>query len=810
MPRHRKPGTEVDAYSFIKQNLSELGWDTRSPQRAPTGQVFTQNECLADPEIKRQLGKQKPEAIIKVTDRVLWLIEAKRSRSQLAQAFREAEDYARQINRSTRYQVELISAVAGNDVDTFSVRTRRLLQGTYEPVTLNGVEATALLSPLECQLLLERNAAALEDPPIDERLFLARAEHINEILHLGAVNPHQRASVMASLLLSMLSSTGPNIEEKSPSVLIKDINSRVESVLTKQGKPEFKEYIRISLPASEDNHHKFRQALVDTVQELYNLNIRSAMNSGADWLGTFYEVFLKYASWAQDLGIVLTPRHVTRYVAETLSVRPSDIVYDPTCGTGGFLVAALDVVKKSATEQQLEAFKQYGVFGIEQDSGVAALAVVNMVFRGDGKNNIHEGNCFARNLEPAVVNGKRTAKYTTANPEESGVTKVMMNPPFALKRSDEKEYKFIEHALRQVEHGGVVFSVLPYSALVRPSAGYRTWRRDSLLAHHRLLAVMTFPIDLFYPVGVTTVGVFIKKGTPHRPEHDVLWVRAMSDGHLKRKGKRLPNPRAGNDLERAKSALTNFLTNQATRIRNRHQFIKRAPIDFDDRQLELVPEVYLDQSLPTIEEVRSGLARSAREMLAYLVKIDRVDLETDSLRGATGEFPEPAKWGIFPVVEFFSLDRGNFHSLAGLDEGQMPTISRVSVDNGFVGFFEPPEGATVWKPGTITVSTVTGDAFLQPVPFIATDNVVLCTLKKRHRSWSSQRLFFLNFMISRVKWRYSYGRQCYKTKFASTDILLPLTKDGSIDVGYMERVVELTPYWAIVESVMDRELRSLA
>ena len=36
------------------------------------------------------------------------------------------------------------------------------------------------------------------------------------------------------------------------------------------------------------------------------------MNSGADWLGAFYEVFLKYANWAQDLGIVLTPRTATR------------------------------------------------------------------------------------------------------------------------------------------------------------------------------------------------------------------------------------------------------------------------------------------------------------------------------------------------------------------------------------------------------------------------------------------------------------------------------------------------------------------
>jgi len=131
-------------------------------------------------------------------------------------------------------------------------------------------------------------------------------------------------------------------------VLIGDINARVRTVLTNQKKAEFEEYIRIALPASQDNHVKFRQALVDTIQELDLLNIRSAMNSGADWLGAFYEVFLKYASWAQDLGIVLTPRHITRFVADVMNVQPNDLVYDPTCGTGGFLVSAFDAVKQRA------------------------------------------------------------------------------------------------------------------------------------------------------------------------------------------------------------------------------------------------------------------------------------------------------------------------------------------------------------------------------------------------------------------------------------------------------------------------------
>ena len=77
---------------------------------------------------------------------------------------------------------------------------------------------------------------------------------------------------------------------------------------------------------------------------------------------------------------------------------PTDIVLDPACGTGGFLVAAFDHVRRIGTSAQLERFRKYNLFGIEQESYVAVLAIVNMIFRGDGKNNITEGNCFSQNI----------------------------------------------------------------------------------------------------------------------------------------------------------------------------------------------------------------------------------------------------------------------------------------------------------------------------------------------------------------------------------------------------------------------------
>ena len=374
------------------------------------------------------------------------------------------------------------------------------------------------------------------------------------------------------------------------------------------------------------------------------------------------------------------------WVADVLDIQVNDIVYDPTCGTGGFLVSAFDSVKRRASPEQVARFKEHGVFGIEQDDGVAALAVVNMIFRGDGKNNIQEGNCFAKHLTFHSEKGVSTAKYIAEPTESQAVTKVMMNPPFALKRSDEKEFRFIDQALAQLEHGGALFSVLPYSVMVKPGQ-YKAWRRDSLLPNNTLLAVVTFPPDVFYPVGVTTVGVFVRKGIPHPREQNVLWVRALTDGLLKRKRKRLPNSRTTNELEDVHNLVRAFIHDPTFPVETVDQFQRATPIDFTDDRVELVPEAYLTQAFPPEKDIRDALQESIRNSFAYLVKIDRA-----SKAKVAGDLPESlplrqgGSWRQFLADQVFTIERGHFHSIADLDPGPYITISRIGTDNGLVGF----------------------------------------------------------------------------------------------------------------------------
>jgi type I restriction-modification system DNA methylase subunit len=626
----KKHESEFEAYGYIKARLKALGWDTKNPSRADSGRVWTQVQCLADREIQNILGAKHPESIVKVTEKVLWVIEAKPSHTQLELAYSEAVERAKLLNQGKKYKVLFVSGIAGNDIDSYIVKNGFFDGKQFIPITMNGVQTTGLLSEEQLKIVLSKHQPDIAEPIIDEKIFRDTAERISAILHLGAIPPHQRAGVMAALLLSMLGDTSPNIESQNASVLVADINGRVQTELKRQGKSEFYEYVKIALPAATENHIKLRGALVHTLQELNNLNIRSAMNSGADWLGTFYEVFLKYANWAQKLGIVLTPRHLTPFIADVMDIQPNDIVYDPTCGTGGFLVAAFDYVKKKANAAQLIKFKQNGVFGVEQDDGIAALSVVNMIFRGDGKNNIKAGNCFQTFLTESINHGTPSAKFVGEPSNTPPVTKVMMNPPFALKSSDEKEFKFVDQALMQVQHGGLLFSVLPYGTMVRPGL-YQAWRTHILLKQNTLLAVLTFPPDIFYPVGVYTLGIFVKKGIAHPIEQNVLWARAINDGLLKSKGRRLPNPRAENDLLKIHSVLKAFLHNQQYPVPSIEGLQKACPIDFSDTLLELVPEAYLDQKAPTITEIQQGIDELTRESVAFLIRTKREsELETNS------------------------------------------------------------------------------------------------------------------------------------------------------------------------------------
>lgn len=795
--------SEVDAYVFIKESLKNLGWIVKNPLRSSDGQVFTQGECLAEPRIAEQLGQTKPENIVKVSETEYYIIESKSDRSQTETALKEAEqDYAIKVNKSKHISAKIISGIGGNDTDGYIIKSKFLLNGKFRPIISNGKELTSLVSPQIAKYLLEHNTNIIEELPIDEKLFLGTAEKINVILHNGAIPATDRGRVMSALLLSLVDDTQPNLNA-SPSVLIGEINARVNAVLQREGKPEFFDYIKIALPITQENHIKFKNALVKTIQELNNLNIRSAMNSGTDVLGNFYEVFLKYGNWAKEIGIVLTPRHITKFAAEILNVENKDIVFDPTCGTGGFLVSAFDYVKKNSRESEIRNFKQNNIFGIEQEPSVVALAIVNMIFRGDGKNNIKEANCLHHNLTLERSGNVNTAEYIPASSTNiPPVTKVLMNPPFALKENQEKEYKFVNHALKQMQNGGILFSVLPTSEMLAKGQ-YKDWRND-LLENNTLIAVITFPPDVFYPIGINTVGIIIKKSISHPKEQKVLWLRAIHDGFVKRKGKRL-KPKAPlterDILNEYKEGIKEFIKDQTFDIRNVPEECKLEKIDFFDSSLELVPEAYLDEKIPAYNEIESGLENLIRETAGYLLTTTKQDIKISSNKK---RMKPNHKTAIFRLIDICDVERKYAPYINELlsDQKITPYVTTTETANGIsIRCDSEPN----FQKNTVTVSLdgTCGTTFYQFENYIAGEKTAVLSLRKDVKvpdNTKAHLLFYIAYLIRYKSWRYHYGRKLSEERLQKFLIPLPINEKKEIDYDYITELVENCYGWEVIEN----------
>jgi len=597
--------SEVDAYSYIKEQLEELNWIVKNPARIVDGEVYKQNECLSDQDIKEVLVRDMPEAIIKVNETELWVIESKRNKSDIQKALDEAKNqYARKINSSQKIKCLLVSGVAGNDTDGFTVINQYFYKGKWETILFNGKKKDTLLSKEQANYILKNRTINYEDfPDFPEEKYLSSAERINEILHNAGINKNKRARFIAGLILSLSCGEDIDLRINKTKLMVENINNLIKSKLEEVNKENFYDFLKLEVPPSKSNHKKYKIAIVDTLKELQTLDIKNAMASGKDVLGEFYEKFLKYGNGAKEIGIVLTPRHITKFAVEVLDIKHSDYVLDPACGTGGFLVSSFDYVKNNSNSKQIDQFKNYHLFGIEQDDEVVALALVNMIFRGDGRNNMSEGNCFQKNIIRTQKKGNQTGECKPNEGKQNDnpiINKVLMNPPFALKKSDEKESHFINYALNQMEDGGLLFAIVPTSVVIEASG--KNWRNE-LLDNNTIISVITLPEELFYPIGVHTVGVFIKKGVPHNfSDQNVYFAKTNTDGFVKKKGKRIRSNKESNRIENIKEELKAFLANSNLKFKNIPEFKQISKLSKEDKNYEFAPEAYLETNYENIKK----------------------------------------------------------------------------------------------------------------------------------------------------------------------------------------------------------------
>jgi type I restriction-modification system DNA methylase subunit len=250
-----------------------------------------------------------------------------------------------------------------------------------------------------------------------------------------------------------------------------------------------------------------------------------------DSKGRAFETFMG-SFFRGDFGQFFTPRPIVKFIVDVLPITNISRVLDTSCGSGGFLLHALDKVRREADAyyspgsaahfQYWHTFAEKNLFGIEINEQIARTAKMNMIIHDDGHTNVvaHDGL-----MPPADLRSR------TRNPgfKEGSFDFIITNPPFgsivkqteraymhqyrfatkdvdwlnpnsrvAARPSQSTEVLFIEQCWHYLAEGGYLAIVVPDSILSNGSLGYV---REGIEDMFRIVAVVSMPQTAFAATG---------------------------------------------------------------------------------------------------------------------------------------------------------------------------------------------------------------------------------------------------------------------------------------------------------------------
>jgi type I restriction enzyme M protein len=257
-----------------------------------------------------------------------------------------------------------------------------------------------------------------------------------------------------------------------------------------------------------DNSDRFKIKKPETFKELVDVlaPVNFDRDFDADIKGRAYEHFLATVLRGSKLGQFFTPRPIVKMMVRLVNPKPDDIVLDPACGSGGFLIKAMQVVNwhidqnehegqavKDGRHEHLRLRCLYGA-----DAGVVAkTAKMNMILAGDGHVNIIHENSLTEEVDFLHLD------------QEPLFESIMTNPPFGLnekmKESQLDKYDvpiskaqslFLQLMVRKAKPNGLICSVVDEGVLNTPT--YKALRKY-LFRKCFILAVFSLPVTTFKP-----------------------------------------------------------------------------------------------------------------------------------------------------------------------------------------------------------------------------------------------------------------------------------------------------------------------
>lgn len=278
---------------------------------------------------------------------------------------------------------------------------------------------------------------------------------------------------------------------------------------------------------------------LDVLDKVHQLTIEAIDPTHVFTLSQVYEgLLLKMGEKGNDGGQFFTPRQVIKAMVQVINPTIDDTVYDPGCGTGGFLAQSFEHIKANlgndARAEQLETLKQRTFWGREKENLIYPIALANLVLHGIDKPSLWHGN---------TLTGRETyGGLFDGAPQTFDV--ILTNPPFGGKEGKEAQtnfdYKssatqvlFLQHVIRSLREGGRCGIVLDEGLLFRTNQDAFTKTKRKLLDECDLWCVVSLPAGVFTAAGagVKTNLLFFTKG--HRTEK--TWYYDLTDIKVRKK-----------------------------------------------------------------------------------------------------------------------------------------------------------------------------------------------------------------------------------------------------------------------------------
>jgi type I restriction enzyme M protein len=250
-------------------------------------------------------------------------------------------------------------------------------------------------------------------------------------------------------------------------------------------------------------------------------------------LSQIYEgLLLKMGEKGNDGGQFFTPREVIRAMVRVVDPKLGETVYDPGCGTGGFLVQAFEYIRRnladSATGEQIEALKRRTFFGREKENLIYPIGLANMVLHGIDEPRLWHGNTLTGNEAYGGLFQDAPSLFDV----------VLTNPPFGGKEGKEAQtrfpYKtgatqvlFLQHVIDSLKPGGRCGIVLDEGVLFRTNETAFVQTKRKLLDDCDLWCIVSLPGGAFVNAGagVKTNLLFFSRGGPTKR----VWFYDLSD-----------------------------------------------------------------------------------------------------------------------------------------------------------------------------------------------------------------------------------------------------------------------------------------